>query len=175
MSRIDESTDRPLRSGEHQSTDAEHIDPDMPGSVGTDDPGANGSALTDDLAVDASARTDQPRGARMDSAAARLGADPATPHAKDVDERPEALIPEDRSADYRARWDVVKGQFVDDPRSAVQGANTMVGEILDELEELFRRQRSELEQGLTDDETSTEDLRLALRRYHSFFDRLLSV
>ena len=118
-----------------------------------------------------------------DSAAARLGAD-TMPEPRDGREdvatgqddegRAEPLIPADRSAEYRSRWDAVKGQFVDDPRSAVQNANTMVGEILDDLEELFRRQRSDLEQGLNAEQTSTEDLRLALRRYRSFFDRLLS-
>ncbi len=118
-----------------------------------------------------------------DSAAARLGADTMpeprddredVATGQDDEERAEPLIPADRSAEYRSRWDAVKGQFVDDPRSAVQNANTMVGEILDDLEELFRRQRSDLEQGLNAEQTSTEDLRLALRRYRSFFDRLLS-
>jgi hypothetical protein len=46
--------------------------------------------------------------------------------------------------------------------------------VLDELEELFRRQRTDLEQGLDSEQTTTEDLRQALRRYRSFFDRLLS-
>jgi hypothetical protein len=46
--------------------------------------------------------------------------------------------------------------------------------VLDELEELFRRQRDELEQGLDSEQTTTEDLRQALGRYRSFFDRLLS-
>lgn len=185
MSRIDESTDRPL-GREDRPTDAENIDLAGHGSVRTDDrdpeapaltddPAANGSALADDRIGDGSGRADEPSGARQDSAAARLGADTVQPEPGDVEGRPEALISADRSADHRARWDVIKGQFVDDPRSAVQNANTMVGEILDELEELFGRQRSELEQGLKDERTSTEDLRLALRRYRSFFDRLLSV
>jgi hypothetical protein len=111
---------------------------------------------------------------RSDSAAERLGADTVTPRTDAEEHTPETLIPTDRSADYRSRWDAVKGQFVDDPRSAVQAANTLVGEVLDELEELFRRQRADLEQGLNDERTSTEDLRVALRRYRSFFDRLLS-
>jgi len=46
--------------------------------------------------------------------------------------------------------------------------------VLDELEELFRRQRTDLEHGLDSEQTTTEDLRQALRRYRSFFDRLLS-
>ncbi|MCW2632461.1 MAG: hypothetical protein JWR88_1423 [Pseudonocardia sp.] len=120
---------------------------------------------------DAPERSDERAESRADSAAARLGADTMT---EPRGAGSEPLIPADRSAEYRSRWDSVKGQFVDDPRSAVQSANTMVGEILDDLEELFRRQRSELEQGLSDESTSTEDLRLALRRYRSFFDRLLS-
>ena len=43
------------------------------------------------------------------------------------------------------------------------------------MQELFKQQRTQIEQGLDADETSTEDLRLALRRYRSFFDRLLSI
>jgi hypothetical protein len=50
----------------------------------------------------------------------------------------------------------------------------LVGEVLDELEELFRRQRADLEHGLDSDQTTTEDMRQALGRYRSFFDRLLS-
>jgi hypothetical protein len=65
--------------------------------------------------------------------------------------------------------------FVDEPRQAVARADTLVGEVLDELETLFREQRRQIEQGLDNDEASTEDLRLALRRYRSFFDRLLAV
>jgi hypothetical protein len=84
------------------------------------------------------------------------------------------LIAPERAEAYNSRWNELKGQFVDEPRGAVRGANELVGQVLDELEELFRRQRSELEQGLDSEQTSTEDLRLALGRYRSFFDRLLS-
>ncbi len=84
------------------------------------------------------------------------------------------LIPPDRAESFNSRWTELKGQFVDEPRGAVRGANELVGEVLDELEELFRRQRDELEQGLDSEQTTTEDLRQALGRYRSFFDRLLS-
>jgi hypothetical protein len=50
----------------------------------------------------------------------------------------------------------LKGEFVDEPRRAVRGANELVGQVLDELEELFRRQRFELEQGPDSERTSTE-------------------
>ena len=84
------------------------------------------------------------------------------------------LIAHDKAESYRGRWNELKGEFVDEPRSAVRGANELVGEVLDELEQLFRRQRDELEAGLNSDDTSTEDLRQALGNYRSFFDRLLS-
>jgi hypothetical protein len=87
----------------------------------------------------------------------------------------ERLVPAARVEEYTSRWDSVKGEFVDEPRQAVAKADKLVGELLDELDQLFRKQRSDLEHGLDADETSTEDLRLALRKYRSFFDRLLAL
>ncbi|MCE3554304.1 hypothetical protein LWC33_22970 [Pseudonocardia sp. RS11V-5] len=85
------------------------------------------------------------------------------------------LVPQDRSAEYLRRWESLKASFVDEPRGAVRDANVLVGEVLDELEALFKRQRSELERDLNNESASTEDLRLALGRYRSFFDRLLTI
>ena len=85
-----------------------------------------------------------------------------------------ALIPAERAESYNSRWNELKSEFVDEPLRAVRGANELVGEVLDELEELFRRQRADLEHGLDSEQTTTEDLRQALGRYRSFFDRLLS-
>jgi hypothetical protein len=84
------------------------------------------------------------------------------------------LIPPEQAESYNSRWNELKSEFVDEPRRAVRGANELVGEVLDELEELFRRQRADLEHGLDSEQTTTEDLRQALGRYRSFFDRLLS-
>ena len=86
----------------------------------------------------------------------------------------ERLVPAERADDYGSRWDALKGDFVDEPRRAVRQADELVGELLDELQRLFADQRRNLEQGFDHDQASTEDLRLALRRYRSFFDRLLS-
>jgi hypothetical protein len=85
-----------------------------------------------------------------------------------------SLIEPERAESYNSRWKELKGEFVDDPRGAVRGANELVGEAFDELEELFRRQRTDLEQGLDTEQTTTEDLRQALIRHRSFFDHLLS-
>jgi len=87
----------------------------------------------------------------------------------------EQLVSTDRATSYSSRWDAVKGGFVDEPRQAVAEADALVGELLDELQTLFTEQRRGIERGLDSDETSTEDMRLALRRYRSFFDRLLSI
>ena len=110
---------------------------------------------------------------RQDTTARR--AETGADHQADTPAEPQAtLIPADRAESYNSRWKELKGEFVDEPRGAVRGANELVGEVLDELEELFRRQRADLEEGLDSDQTTTEDLRLALGRYRSFFDRLLS-
>lgn len=108
--------------------------------------------------------------------AAEPGAGHRAEHRPDHDDEARAtLIPHGRSAEYHDRWEALKGGFVDEPRTAVRRADELVGEVLDELGELFRRQRAELERDLHDDRASTEDLRIALGRYRSFFDRLLSL
>ena len=122
------------------------------------------------------ARTDQmDSGGHLDSGQLDSGQTSSGQTARPDVEQRERLVPEDRAASYGARWDAVKGSFVDEPREAVAQADALVGELLDELETLFHEQRRSIEQGLDADETSTEDLRLALRRYRSFFERLLAV
>ena len=141
-----------------------------PGPAGVD-PGPAGvgtgpAAAGTDLAGDAGPSADDPArrsGAQDDPAAVQPSADP------------ERLVARDRAESYGMRWSEVKGEFVDDPRQAVARADALVGELLDELQQLFAQQRRGLEQGLDNDDVSTEELRVALRRYRSFFDRLLSV
>jgi len=92
-----------------------------------------------------------------------------------VSKGPAPLLPESKSREYRDRWTELKGQFVDDPKDAVHGIDGLVGELLDELQTVFRTQRGELERGLHDEQRSTEELRVAFGRYREFFDRLLSM
>jgi hypothetical protein len=120
-------------------------------------------------------RTDQVDSGQMSSGQMSSGQTSSGQTAQPDAGQRERLVPEDRAASYGARWDAVKGSFVDEPREAVAQADALVGELLDELETLFHEQRRSIEQGLDADETSTEDLRLALRRYRSFFERLLAV
>jgi len=84
------------------------------------------------------------------------------------------LLDHDDSEHLRARWNEIQGRFVDEPRSAVQQADTLVSEVIDKLTEMFSNERGSLEgQWKQGDDVSTEDLRQALQHYHSFFNRLV--
>ena len=150
-----------------------------PGTDRQADAAAGEGELSTDTARQA--ETDSDRYADTTAGEAEQGADTvrraetnADRHS-DTDARQRTtLIAPERAESYNSRWNELKSEFVDEPRRAVRGANELVGEVLDELEELFRRQRADLEHGLDSEETTTEDLRQALGRYRSFFDRLLS-
>jgi hypothetical protein len=86
------------------------------------------------------------------------------------------LFAEDTAKDFRSRWDIVQRSFVDDPPAAVRSGDELVAQVIKNLAETFSGQRSKLEGELHQtDQSSTENLRLALRRYRSFFERLLSI
>ena len=89
--------------------------------------------------------------------------------------RTNSLFADDTSG-FRSRWDDVQAAFVDDPKECVQKADTLVAEVVEQLTNGFSEARSRLEaQWSRGEEASTEDLRLALKRYREFFQRLLSV
>ncbi len=86
------------------------------------------------------------------------------------------LLAPDAVQDFRTRWDRIQTAFVDDPRSAVKQADELVAMAMKRLAEIFSEQRGGLEQQWDrGDDVSTEDLRLALRKYRAFFQRLLAV
>jgi hypothetical protein len=92
------------------------------------------------------------------------------------DERLAPLFSADVAEDYRARWTAVQGSFVDDPREAVEQGDELVAQVMKSLAESFAAEREEFEGQLGESgEASTETLRVALRRYRSFFERLLSL
>ena len=97
---------------------------------------------------------------------------PAAAH----EEQAAPLFSSEEARELRARWDAVQGAFVDEPRQAVEQADSLVAGAMKRLAEMFADERAALErQWDRGDDVSTEDLRLALRRYRSFFGRLLSV
>ena len=88
----------------------------------------------------------------------------------------EALFQSDAAAQYRMRWTEVQSGFVDDPRRAVANGDELVAEVMKSLAESFAHERERLEDELSNTgEASTEMLRVGLRRYRSFFERLLSL
>jgi hypothetical protein len=86
------------------------------------------------------------------------------------------LFTQEATTDFRSRWDLVQRSFVDNPQEAVHAGDELVAQVIASLTETFSNQRSQLETELNQtDQSSTENLRLALRRYRSFFERLLAI
>jgi hypothetical protein len=136
------------------------------------------------------AGTDEPSAAgdRTAAAPAASGAPSAEPEAQPRDttrapdagqaataeETPRLLSPEDEQG-FRDRWKEAQSRFVDDPREAVHTADTLVAEVMQTLAATFAQHKQELEsQWSQGEQADTEALRRALRRYRSFFNRLLS-
>lgn len=93
-----------------------------------------------------------------------------------VTDRPMALLSANDADSFRSRWDSIQTGFVDEPRRAVEQADALVAEVMKRLAEVFSDERGQLEDKWGHDrDVSTEDLRIALQRYRSFFGRLLSV
>jgi hypothetical protein len=98
-----------------------------------------------------------------------------------VPEIPTGVVPvkpiaAERVSEFRARWSRVQELFVEDPRRSLEQAGASVQDVIRELGASFARERSELERRLAaGEDVSTEDLRIALRRYKSFYDRLLTL
>ncbi|WP_251049898.1 MULTISPECIES: hypothetical protein [unclassified Streptomyces] len=87
----------------------------------------------------------------------------------------EPLLAGEQSEGFRQEWGEIQGRFVDDPQDAVRSADTLVAEVMQSLAQTFSAHKQELEgQWGRGEEVATEDLRLALQRYRSFFNRLLN-
>jgi hypothetical protein len=89
---------------------------------------------------------------------------------------PAALFADEDATRFRSRWTDVQTGFVDEPRRAVEHADSLVAEVMKRLADVFAKERAALEhQWDRGDNVTTEDLRVTLQRYRLFFDRLLSV
>lgn len=91
-------------------------------------------------------------------------------------EQLEPLFPADVAGEYRSRWAAVQSSFVDDPRRAVRQGDELIAQMMKDLAESFATERGRLEAQLGQTgAATTETLRVSLRRYRSFFERLLSL
>ena len=119
------------------------------------------------------------RATERPSSTAEVARELERPEARDRGEGEEAattLFPENEANDFRTRWTEVQTGFVDEPRRAVEQADALVAEVIKRLANSFADERNKLEgQWGRGDDVSTEDLRISMRRYRSFFDRLLNV
>ena len=88
------------------------------------------------------------------------------------------LFDRERAQEMRQRWTGIQAGFVDDPGRAVKEADELVAQVMKDLSEGFARERAHIEGEVHAGDAqaaSTEALRVALRRYRSFFERLLSL
>ena len=105
----------------------------------------------------------------------RAADEPARP-AQTNDESSTPLFAAGPAESFRSRWLDIQTSFVDEPGRAVEQADRLVAEVMQQLAKTSADERSKLEPQLVQGEDiSTEDLRMALRRYRSFFDCLLSI
>jgi hypothetical protein len=87
-----------------------------------------------------------------------------------------SLLPNHEVDQFWAQWGTIQGEFVDNPETSVKAADSLVAQVMKHLAEVFNGEREKLEsQWRQGEEVSTEELRVALQRYRSFFNRLLSL
>jgi hypothetical protein len=97
------------------------------------------------------------------------------PAAVDTDEAL-ALFSADEIDQYRTEWRGLQSDFVDSPRDAVQHADQLVAQVIQSLATTFADHKRSLEgQWSEGEQVETEELRVALRQYRAFFDKLLTV
>jgi hypothetical protein len=100
----------------------------------------------------------------------------AVARAKEEKEARGPLFAAEEAQTLHAQWENIQVGFVDEPRSAVERADHLVAETMKRLAEIFAGERERLEhQWDRGENVSTEHLRLALRRYRAFFERLLAI
>jgi hypothetical protein len=116
----------------------------------------------------------RPQPASIDTESSPEPADSNRPNVESSSKKP--LFAEELLTSLRARWGEVQAAFVDDPKACVEKADELVADVVGQLVTGFADARSHLErQWGRGEEASTEDLRVALKRYREFFDRLLKV
>jgi len=90
-------------------------------------------------------------------------------------ERGAELVEADERERFTARWQEIQAGFVDEPRRAVQDADSLVADLVQRLAQVIAAERERLgSHPGSGEDVPTEELRQALRRYRSLFERLLA-
>lgn len=82
---------------------------------------------------------------------------------------------EDAARHFRAAWHEVKAEFVDDPVTALTRAHDLLTDAVNELTEVLLAERDDLDPLRGTDTPDTESMRMAMRGYREFLDRILSL
>lgn len=143
--------------------------------LSTRDLASGNDSSADAVAVDQperqDAENDAPAGDLSEAQPSSSGSRPASA-ASDTNE---PLLTMEQSGTFHQQWEEIQTRFVDEPRGAVEEADGLVASLMQQLAESFAQERERLEaQWGRGEDISTEDLRVALQRYRSFFQRLLS-
>jgi hypothetical protein len=151
--------------------DNEHLDPGAPYDKTLRDERGTGDSLTTAALADAGQSAQVPTEARVFDTASEARLQAAAPSGEEA----APVFPAAEAEELRRSWDAIQAGFVDEPRKAVEDADHLVATTMQRLAEVFAAERAMLEgQWDRGDDVSTEDLRVALRRYRAFFGRLLS-
>jgi len=98
------------------------------------------------------------------------------PTPKVVESGPLPWLKKEEIDELRSRWNAIQIEFVNEPRKSVEQADALVADALTRIEQMFTNNRTSLnEQWVNHQDISTEDLRIALQSYRSFFNRLLAL
>src|SRR6266540_2325792 len=186
--RADAGYTDPRYADEAQTSAVESDAVAYPDRAGTDVSGPGGTDVTGSGGTDVTGRNDADVSVREDAATFRQGeADVsrdrgaaadldrgATVGATPTDSREPGLV--DDAHALMVQWQEVQVGFVDDPRKALQAADELVQQVIQQVERRFATERDSMEhQWSRGQDVSTEDLRLMLQRYRSLFNRLLHV
>ena len=88
----------------------------------------------------------------------------------------EVLLSGEEIDELQSRWNSIQIEFVDEPHTSVEQADALVAEVMSRITQMFSEKRAILdEQWANQENVSTEDLRIALQSYRSFFNRLLAL
>ena len=91
------------------------------------------------------------------------------------DENFASLFEHNEAEQFRSQWLEIQSRFVDDPSVSVKDADELVAKVITNITRTFADKRTSMEAQWKSGDVSTEDLRVALKRYRSFFDRLLTL
>jgi hypothetical protein len=85
------------------------------------------------------------------------------------------VLSTERASKHRRQYRKAEARFVDNPRKAVERAAKVVTAAVEDLAKALEKQHKELDPRRKAKNPDTEALRVALRQYKDFLERVLSL